>query len=189
MEIHNSEICFNTKIEAVKKVLQNIRRNGRKFCVSDIRQNQESHVISVHDRAYFSCLPLSRRAGTVCAPCAAWMPGQLAGNPNSRESACFSVREHYLQSQFWHRACQCFTIRWAARCSIQLRESSLVKEGLFFVICRNCWFRASIIFVVYMFFRISGWYSKKVLRMSTINNGNELSEFAWSFPLPLFICN
>ena len=40
-------------------------------------------------------------------------------------------------SQFWHRACQCLTIRWEARYSIRRRESSLVNEGLFFVICRN----------------------------------------------------
>ncbi len=67
-------------------------------------------------------------------------------------------------SQFRHRACQCFTIHWAARYSIRRRESSLVKEGLFFVICRNCRFRPSIIFVVYMIFRISGAYSMKVLK-------------------------
>ena len=40
-------------------------------------------------------------------------------------------------SQFWHRACQCLTIRWDAKYSIRRSESSLVNDGLFFVICRN----------------------------------------------------
>ena len=71
-------------------------------------------------------------------------------------------------SQFWHRACQCLTIRWDARYSIRRRESSLVNEGLFFVICRNWRFRPSIMFVVYMIFRISGGYSKKVFRTSQL---------------------
>ena len=70
------------------------------------------------------------------------------------------------RSQFWHRACQCLTIRWDARYSIRRRESSLVNNGLFLVICRNCRFKPSMIFVVYMIFRISCGYSKKVLRTS-----------------------
>ena len=39
------------------------------------------------------------------------------------------------RSQFWYLACQCFTMRCEARYSIRRRESSFVKEGLFFVIC------------------------------------------------------
>ena len=73
-------------------------------------------------------------------------------------------------SQFWHRACQCLTIRRDAKYSIRRRESSLVNEGLFFVICRNCRFRPSMMFVVYMIFRISGGYSKKVLRTSQLSS-------------------
>ena len=42
---------------------------------------------------------------------------------------------------------------------IRRRESSLVKLGLFFVICRNWRFRPSMMLVVYMIFRISGGYS------------------------------
>mgnify|MGYP003538891975 CR=1 FL=1 len=51
------------------------------------------------------------------------------------------------RSQFWYLACQCFTMRWEARYSIRRRESSFVKEGLFFVICRNWRFRPSMMFV------------------------------------------
>ena len=68
------------------------------------------------------------------------------------------------KSQFWYLACQCFTMRWEARYSIRRRESSFVKEGLFFVICRNWRFRPSMMFVVYMIFRISTGYSKNVLK-------------------------
>ena len=39
------------------------------------------------------------------------------------------------------------------------RETSLVKLGLFLVICRNWRFRPSMILVVYMIFRISAGYS------------------------------
>lgn len=42
--------------------------HGRKFCVSDIRQNQEFCTIHVRDRAKFPCQLLSRQVGTVCAP-------------------------------------------------------------------------------------------------------------------------
>lgn len=42
-----------------------------------------------------------------------------------------------IKSQFWHLECQCLTMRWEARYSIRRRESLLVMEGLFFVICRN----------------------------------------------------
>ena len=31
-------------------------------------------------------------------------------------------------SQFWHRACQCFTIRWDAKYSIRRREASRLKQ-------------------------------------------------------------
>ena len=38
------------------------------FCVSVFRQNQEYHVINVHDGAYFRCLRLFWKVETVCAP-------------------------------------------------------------------------------------------------------------------------
>ena len=44
---------------------------GGEFCVSDFRQNQEYHVINVHDGAYSPWLQLSRKVGAVCAPCTA----------------------------------------------------------------------------------------------------------------------
>ena len=44
---------------------------GGKFCVSVFRQNQEYHVINVHDGAYSPWLQLSRKVGAVCAPCTA----------------------------------------------------------------------------------------------------------------------
>ena len=43
----------------------------REFCVSVFRQNQEYHVINVHDGAYSPWLQLSRQGGAVCAPCTA----------------------------------------------------------------------------------------------------------------------
>ena len=43
-------------------------RLPRIFCVSVFRQNQEYHMIHVHDGAYSPWLPLSREDGTVCAP-------------------------------------------------------------------------------------------------------------------------
>ena len=47
------------------------RRPLREFCVSVFRQNQEYHVINVHDGAYSPWLQLSRKGGAVCAPCTA----------------------------------------------------------------------------------------------------------------------
>ena len=47
------------------------RRPGGKFCVSVFRQNQEYHVINVHDGAYSPWLHPSRKVGAVCAPRAA----------------------------------------------------------------------------------------------------------------------
>ena len=41
------------------------------------------------------------------------------------------------RSQFWHLACQCLMMRCEARYSIRRSESSLVNDGLFFVICLN----------------------------------------------------
>ena len=46
-------------------------RPGGKFCVSVFRQNQEYHVINVHDGAYSPWLHPSRKVGAVCAPRAA----------------------------------------------------------------------------------------------------------------------
>lgn len=117
-------------------------RPGGKFCVSVFRQNQEYHVINVHDGAYSPWLQLSRKVGTVCAPirreCRHSLPGILIqGDQPALRSANMISNWLSTMSQFWHRACQCFTIRWDARYSIRRRESSLVKEGLFLVICRN----------------------------------------------------
>ena len=41
---------------------------GGKFCVSVIRQNQEYHIINVHDGAYSPWLHPSRKVGAECAP-------------------------------------------------------------------------------------------------------------------------
>ena len=46
-------------------------RPGGKFCVSVFRQNQEYHIINVHDGAYSPWLHPSRKVGAVCAPRAA----------------------------------------------------------------------------------------------------------------------
>ena len=61
-------------------------------------------------------------------------------------------------------------IRCDAKYSIRRRESSLEKDGLFFVICRNCRFRPSMMFVVYMILRISMGYSKNVLKISQFSS-------------------
>ena len=132
-------IC-SSKLEYVGLML--LRRPGGKFCVSVFRQNQEYHVINVHDGAYSPWLQLSRKVGTVCAPirreCRHSLPGILIqGDQPALRSANMISNWLSTMSQFWHRACQCFTIRWDARYSIRRRESSLVKEGLFLVICRN----------------------------------------------------
>ena len=37
-----------------------LKKPGGKFCVSDIRQNQEYHIVNVLTWAYSPCLPLSR---------------------------------------------------------------------------------------------------------------------------------
>jgi len=73
-------------------------------------------------------------------------------------------------SQFRQRAVQCSTIFVDARYSILRRESSLVKDGLFLVIRRNCRLSPSMILVVYMIFRISGGYAKNVDRISQLSS-------------------
>ena len=56
-------------------VIEGLRINycgpGGKFCVSVFRQNQEYHVINVHDGAYSPWSTLSRQGGTVYTPRAA----------------------------------------------------------------------------------------------------------------------
>ena len=106
---------------------------------------------------------------TVCAParreCRSGRRGILGqGSQPTARSANMISSWLSTKSQFWYLACQCFTIRCEARYSIRRRESSFVKEGLFFVICRNWRFRPSMMFVVYMIFRISTGYSKNVLK-------------------------
>src|SRR5699024_11321404 len=73
-----------------------------------------------------------RAGGMVCAPerreCRSTRPGSLSqgGQPADR-SANKICSWLSTKSQFWHRACQCFAIRWDARYSIRRSESSLVK--------------------------------------------------------------
>ena len=50
------------------------------------------------------------------------------------------------------------------------QSSSLVKDGLFLVIRRNCRLSPSMILVVYMIFRISGGYAKNVDRISQLSS-------------------
>jgi len=110
----------------------------------------------------------ARRGRCECRPN---LPGiLLQGNQPAFRSANMISNWLRTMSQFWQRACQCLTIRWDARYSIRRRESSFVKECLFFVICRNCRFRPPMMFVVYMIFRISGGYSKKVFRTSQLSS-------------------
>ncbi len=80
-------------------------------------------------------------------------------------------------SQFRQPALQCSTIFLEAKYSIFLRESSLTKEGLFFVIFLNCLFSPSMMFVVYMIFLIAAGYAKKVdslLEHITIHSADDV---------------
>ena len=54
-----------------------------------------------------------------------------------------------------------------------------MNDGLFFVICRNWRFSPSIMFVVYMIFRISMGYSKKVLSTSQFSSQLLTQEGYW----------
>ena len=55
----------------INRIVERFKRPGGKFCVSVFRQNQEYHVINVHDGAYSPWLHPSRKVGAVCAPRAA----------------------------------------------------------------------------------------------------------------------
>lgn len=94
----------------------------------------------------------------------------MQGNQPAMRSASMISNCLSTMSQFWYQACQRLTIRWDARYSIRRRETSLLNEGLFFVICRNCRFRPLIMFVVYMILRISDGYSKKVFKTSQLSS-------------------
>ena len=75
LETMESEDCTPSLSQAqqLKALSQqgDLTRPGGKFCVSVFRQNQEYHVINVHDGAYSPWLQLSRKVGAVCAPCTA----------------------------------------------------------------------------------------------------------------------
>ena len=57
-----------------------------------------------------------------------------------------------------------------AKYKILRRLSSLVNDGLFFVILQNCRFKPSIIFVVYIIRLISAGYAKNVDRISQLSS-------------------
>ena len=70
------QLTYSTEIDARDIIVEFERhfhneRHLREFCVSVFRQNQEYHVINVHDGAYSPWLQLSRQGGAVCAPCTA----------------------------------------------------------------------------------------------------------------------
>ncbi len=146
-------------------------RHGRKFCVSDIRQSQEWRCGNRAESGEHPLphpapgrVPQYARRGLECC-------GVLAGKLRTGDqlaTLCGNTSSSWLstRSQFWQRARQCFMILCEAKYNIRRRESLLVKDGLFFVICRNWRFKPSMIFVVYMVFQISSGYSKKVLRTS-----------------------
>lgn len=67
-EIVALEMRHNMKKELCIDTVRQLRRRVGIFCVSVFRQNQEYHVINVHDGAYFPCLRLFWKVGTVCAP-------------------------------------------------------------------------------------------------------------------------
>ena len=78
---------------------------------------------------------VGRYARRMRRECRLSLPGILfQGDQPALRSANMISSWLSTMSQFWHRACQCLTIRWEARYSIRRRESSLVNEGLFFVI-------------------------------------------------------
>ena len=63
-------LCFQDGEEILGHCVVN-KGPGGKFCVSVFRQNQEYHIINVHDGAYSPWLHPSRKVGAVCAPRAA----------------------------------------------------------------------------------------------------------------------
>ncbi len=99
-----------TKVESLKVILKKYRKHGPsvKLRVSEIRQSQE-----------FAQRKQCRLTG--------WNPCLPPGQPKTRNqpaarSANMSWSWLSIRSQFWHLACQCFTIRWEAGCSIVLNE-------------------------------------------------------------------
>lgn len=65
-------------------------------------------------------------------------------------------------SQFRHLCVQRFTMFFDAKYSILRKDSSLGKLGLFLVTCRNWRLSPSMILIVYIIFRISAGYAKRV---------------------------
>lgn len=121
--------------------------------------------------------PYSRKSASLCAP-QAWMTRLAFGNPigGGGFSHTVSLSSKRIRSwfdtisQFRQTTVQWFTIFCDARYNIFRRESSLVNDGLFFVIFRNWRFRPSMMFVVYMIFRTSAGYAKNVERISQFSS-------------------
>lgn len=91
---------------------------------------------------------------------------------NYAESLSSKIIESWFNtmSQFRHLCVHLSTIFCDAKYSILRRLSSFVKDGLFFVICLNCLFRPSMMFVVYIILRTSGGYAKKVDNISQFSS-------------------
>ena len=91
---------------------------------------------------------------------------------NQADILSSNIIDNWLKttSQFRHLCVQRSTIFCDAKYNILRRLSSFVNDGLFFVICLNWRFKPSIIFVVYIIFRTSGGYAKKVERISQFSS-------------------
>ena len=95
--------------------------------------------------------PYSQKSASLCAP-QAWMTRLAFGNPIGRGGFSYTVslsskriRSWFdTMSQFRQTTVQWLTIFCDARYNIFRRESSLVNDGLFFVIFRNWRFSPSI---------------------------------------------
>ena len=111
-----------------------------------------------------------------CYSCNAWITfcGQeiLLSGANQADILSSNIIESWLKttSQFRHLCVQRSTIFCDAKYNILRRLSSFENDGLFFVICLNWRFNPSIIFVVYIIFRISGGYAKNVDSISQFSS-------------------
>ena len=84
-------------------------------------------------------------------------------------------------SQFRHLCVQRFTMFFDAKYSILRKDSSLGKLGLFLVTCRNWRLSPSMILVVYIIFRISAGYAKRVDKISQLSS-HDFTQDGYAFP-------
>ena len=152
-------------------------RHPIKFCVnnnpSSNNKTADCGVIRLSDlprvNFYFLSVECYARFAWIITFC-----GQeiLFSGANQASILSSNIIDNWLKtmSQFRHLCVQRSTIFCDAKYNILRRLSSFVNDGLVFVICLNWQFKPSIIFVVYIIFRTSGGYAKKVERISQFSS-------------------